>query len=84
MIFKNRKFNLKAKYQKGISFFAKYCFGIYLVHMLIVEIFEDYIRSILTLGALFAIPAVFICVTLFSFILSYIIKSIPLLGKYIA
>lgn len=78
------KINLNMKIKNIISKLSKYCFGIYLVHVLIIT----YLDSIFNLNTLsfnpfLSVPAISIIVFIISLIISFIINHIPILKKYV-
>lgn len=67
-----------------ISKFSKYSFGIYLVHVLVMDKLAEYFNlNTLTFNPLLSIIIIIILVTSISYIISSIINHIPILKKYI-
>lgn len=70
------------KLEKVINI-SKYCFGIYLVHALIINVLNVLNMNSLTFNTFISIPIISIIVFIVSFIISYIINKIPFINKYI-
>lgn len=62
---------------------SKYSFGVYLVHMAVMNFFVKIGFHSLTFNPIIAIPAVFASVTVISFIISAILNKIPFLKNWI-
>ena len=86
LFFKNH-FNGKSSGGKASSFkraLAKYSFGVYLVHVAIIELLNYSLGiNVLTFNPVFAAPVICISVTIVSFIISAVINHIPFLNKHI-
>ena len=59
------------------------CFGIYLIHALIINILNIFNINTLTIHPLISIPLLSIIVYIISFILTFILNKIPIINKYI-
>lgn len=78
------KINLNIKIQNIISKISKYCFGIYLVHVLIIELLDRYLSlNTLLFNPFLSVPIISIIVFIISLIISFVINQIPILKKYI-
>ena len=75
-LFSNRK-------SKIISKLAKYSFGAYLVHDLIIAFVRNSGLNPLSFNPIFSVPLIAIIVFICSFIISGILNQIPVLKKYI-
>ncbi len=80
--FGKRQFSKKAEVL--ISKLSKHTFGIYLVHILIIWIFEIIGINIFTAApVLVSIPLISVMVMILSFIVTVILSKIPVLNRYI-
>ncbi|MBR0414062.1 MAG: acyltransferase family protein [Clostridia bacterium] len=63
---------------------SKYCFGVFLIHMLLLHIAYDLFGNVIrSTSAVITFPLLFIAVTLVSFIVSVVLNKLPFLKKYI-
>lgn len=78
------KINLNMKIKNIISKLSKYCFGIYLVHALIITYLDRIFNlNTLSFNPFLSVPATSIIVFIISLIISFIINHIPILKKYV-
>lgn len=83
VFFKYRKFK-NDNINKGISYIAQRCFGIYLVHVLLIKILKEQMGiNTMTFNALLSVPVITILVFSTGLILSIILNKIPYIKKYI-
>lgn len=81
IIFKNLKIN-KQKLQTTIKIFAPYTFGIYLIHIFILEQLQlKFDISSICINPLYAIPLVSILIFILSLFITMIVSKIPILKK---
>ena len=80
---KQFKFNIKERYKKVIYNISKYTFGIYLVHMLILYVLDQYWISVTNLSPGIYIPLSVVLVFAISAVISMVLNQIPVLKKYI-
>lgn len=74
----------KEKYIKIISKLAKYSFGVYLVHDLVIDKLKLWMQlDTLAYDPITSIIIIVSCVTIISYIIAAIINTIPLLKRYI-
>lgn len=83
ILMKNIKFNFTEKQSKAIKLLAKYSFGIYLVHDLVIQKLSGVGLTALTFNTLISVPSIVIISFVISLIVSAIINNIPILKKYI-
>ena len=77
-LFKNKQQN------KFLVYISKHTFGIYLVHVLIIDILDDILHfNTLSINPIISIPFITIATFIISLFISIILKKIPLLKKYI-
>jgi len=82
LFFKNNCNNIKQN--KIIQNIAKLTFGIYLIHPLIIETIVRNLHLFnLPINIILLIPMINIFIFLLSLIISFIIKKLPLIGKYL-
>ena len=81
-VFVFAKYNFKTN--NVIKFISKTCFGIFLIHVLIIEKFGLLFKfNVSSFNPIFSVPIVCLIVFIASGILSMIINYIPMLKKYI-
>lgn len=79
-----KKIKLSIKKQKKLSQISKYCFGIYLVHVLVITYLDKLLNlNTLTFNPIFSVPIISIIVFIISLFISFVINQIPILKKYI-
>ena len=84
MFFKNMKLNISEKTGVVLNKLSKYSFGVYLVHVLILEIVTDYLKfDLFRINPIVSIPVFALLLTVVSFAVSAVINHIPILKKYI-
>jgi len=78
------KIHISLKRQRRVAKLAKYGFGIYLVHVLIVDIMNiDLNIHVLCYNPIYMVPILAIVVWSISLVVSVILNGIPFLRKYI-
>jgi len=78
------KINLNIKIENIISKLSKYCFGIYLVHILIIDYIDRIFNfNTLSFNPFLSVPLISIIVFIISFLISFIMNHIPILKKYV-
>lgn len=84
VFFKNRvsRLNLQ-RFEKAIVTLSGCTFGIYLTHMYAIDFLEDIGFTNRLFHALFSVPVLVLCAFLLSLALTYIIKHIPVLNRYV-
>lgn len=80
---KNLKFNFKQKHTEIIRKLAKYSFGVYLVHELILTKLVHIGLTTLSFNPIISVPIIVGIVYIASLIISIILNNIPILKKYI-
>ena len=84
ILIKNKCSKLCCKNKKILFILSKYSFGVYLVHALIIKIFDKVFNiNTMSFNAVFSVPVLAIIVFIISYILSAILNKIPKLNKYI-
>lgn len=70
--------------RKQLQFFSKCCFGIYLVHPMVLEVFEKKIWGLVdSVGMIGYLLLTIIAVFLLSLLISIVLNLIPLMKKYV-
>ena len=82
VLIKNAKLKWIQKQQKLISTISKYTFGMYLVHIFLLELLIKELKP-LSYNAVITIPAISIFVFLSSLVLSCLLNNIPIVKRYI-
>ncbi len=59
-------------------------FGAYLVHPLIIELFEHFGLGVLSFHVVFSVPVITLCVFALSFLIAALLRAIPVVGRYLA
>ncbi len=78
------KATLNGLASKLVSFFSKYSFGVYLVHILILDIFKTKLEiTTLTFHPVISIIILTVTVATISYAISFVLNHIPILKKYI-
>ena len=80
---KNRKYNIDYKKSEILNKLVKYSFGIYLIHVLVIDDIKKIGITPLTFNPIISIPIISILIFIISLIISAIINHIPILKKYI-
>lgn len=83
VLIKNLKFNINLKHTNLIKLLAKYSFGIYLVHDLIISRLWANGLTTLTFNPILSVPCIVAIVYIISLIISGILNNIPVLKKYV-
>lgn len=81
--YKISNLHFSQKSQKMISILSSCSFGIYLVHILVLDSLEKLGLYTLSFNAIISVPIIALTVFLISFIISAVIHRIPVLKKYI-
>ncbi len=66
-----------------VSAICKYSYGIYLIHLLVLALIDDYLVSVTDFNPLWSIPAISLLTLLLSFVSIYLLRKLPLIGKWI-
>jgi len=75
---------INIRVQNIIRQISKYCFGIYLVHILIIICLDKFFNlNTLSFNPIFSIPIISIIVFIISLSISFVINHIPILKKYV-
>lgn len=82
LLIKNVKIRCSHKQKTWIAAISRYTFGIYLVHVLILELFVQK-NVLISSNALITIPVISAIVFLSSLVISVIINKIPVIRSYI-
>lgn len=78
------KIKLRETFVTGINSVSKLTFGIYLVHVLLIEILKNaFDISVNSFNAVVSVPVLSISIYLCSLFISYIISKIPFLNRYV-
>lgn len=78
------KIELKGLFSKLVSFFSKYSFGVYLVHILVLDIFKTKLEiTTLSFHPVISIIVLTVTVATISYAISFILNHIPIFKKYI-
>ena len=78
------KIKLKGLASKLVSFFSKYSFGVYLVHVLVLDTFKTELEiTTLSFHPVVSIIILTVTVATISYAISFILNHIPILKKYI-
>lgn len=85
LLFKNHVSRIawNEKAERIITVIGSHTFGIYLIHALIRELFNMSGINTLSFNTLAAIPAIAVAIFVISFIIAFILKKIPIIGKWI-
>ena len=79
----SKKRTFSEETQKALRFYSNLTFGVYLVHVMLIALLDRLGFSPLTYNAGWMIPLTFLLVTPLSFLLTWLIRKIPAIGKYI-
>lgn len=69
--------------QNALKFFSSLTFGVYLVHVMFIALLDRFGFSPITYNAGWMIPLIFFLVTPLSFLITWLLRKIPIAGKYI-
>jgi surface polysaccharide O-acyltransferase-like enzyme len=83
LLFKQSTLLLRNWVENIVDRICTYSYGIYLVHILIMSLIDDYIISVDGIHPLLSIPLVSILCLIFSFLLIYLLRRIPIIGKWV-
>jgi surface polysaccharide O-acyltransferase-like enzyme len=83
LIFKQSNFILPTWLELMVDQVCKYSYGIYLVHLIVLSLIDDYILSASTLHPILGIPLISILCLAFSLLVIYLLRKIPLIGKWV-
>lgn len=78
-----RKQTFSAQVQSALKFYSSLTFGVYLVHVMLIALLDRFGFSPITYNAGWMIPLVFCLVTPLSFLITWLLRHIPVVGKYI-
>ena len=78
-----RKKQFKQSTQDALKFFSSLTFGVYLVHVMLIALLDRFGFSPITYNAGWMIPLSFFLVTPVSFLITWGLRKIPFVGKYI-
>ena len=82
-VFFKQHSNIANKYPGLIYKLSKYSFGVYLVHLIILETLDKYDINVLLFNSFLSVPFISIIVIIISYIVSAVLNNIPVLKKYI-
>lgn len=82
-IFFKYNFNKQSRFQNLVIKLSKYSFGVYLVHVMIMDKLYNCGFTTLSFNPLISVPILTLIVYIISYIISAIINNIPVLKKYI-
>jgi surface polysaccharide O-acyltransferase-like enzyme len=66
-----------------VNAICKYSYGIYLIHLLVLALIDDYIVSVADFNPLWSIPVISLLTMSFSFCSIYLLRKLPIIGKWI-
>ena len=69
--------------QNALKFYSGLTFGVYLIHVMLIAFLDRMGFSPMRYNAGWMIPLIFCVVTPLSFFFTYLIRKIPVIGKYI-
>lgn len=75
--------NFCPQVQEALKFYSSLTFGVYLVHVMFIALLDRLGFSPMTYNAMWMIPLVFCLVTPLSFLTTWLLRKIPVVGKYI-
>lgn len=78
---KGKQFGIQT--QNALKFYSSLTFGVYLVHVMFIAMLDRFGFSPITYNAGWMIPLAFFFVTPLSFLTTWILRKIPVAGKYI-
>lgn len=77
------KISIGEQVEKWTLKLSNYCFGIYLVHPMIIEVLDHYGFNSLSFTSVLSVPVITLIVWLISLIISAVLNRIPIINKYI-
>jgi surface polysaccharide O-acyltransferase-like enzyme len=83
LLFKQSTVSLNSWLAHVVNWICDYSFGIYLVHLLVLSIIDDKIMSIDGIHPLISIPIVSVLCLIFSFSFIYLLRRVPIIGKWV-
>ncbi len=83
LLFKQSIIKMPKWLQNVVNWICEYSYGIYLIHLLVLSLIDDYIMSIDGSHPLISIPLVSMLCLIFSFLLIYLLRKIPIIGKWV-
>ena len=83
VFFRNRKIDLSAKARRAVSRLSKYSFGVYLVHIFVLDALAALGFSTVSFNSFLAVPAVSVVTFVISLGISMVLNRIPVLSRYI-
>lgn len=78
---KNKRYSLET--QEALKTYSSLTFGVYLVHVMLIALLDRFGFSPITYNAGWMIPLIFFLVTPMSFFITWLLRKIPVVGKYI-
>lgn len=79
LLFKNVQVNLHQAFRKIIDTISEHSYGIFLVHILVLTLFNHFHFEYTFIASIISIPLLSIACLLISFVLVYLLKKIPFL-----
>jgi surface polysaccharide O-acyltransferase-like enzyme len=83
LLFKQSNLHLNSWLAQVVNWICDYSYGIYLIHLLVLSLIDDKIMSIDGIHPLLSIPIVSFLCLLFSFSIIYLLRRIPIIGKWV-
>lgn len=83
LLFKQSTIRLPSWGSKLVNLICNYSYGIYLVHLFILAIIDDYLISATAFNPLLSLPIISILCLIGSFMVIFLLRKIPFLGKWI-
>ena len=69
--------------QSALKTYSSLTFGVYLIHVMFIALLDRFGFSPITYNAGWMIPLIFLLVTPTSFMMTWLLRKIPIIGKYI-
>ena len=82
LIFKNSSIRLSERMIKIVNFFSQYSYGVYLMHILVLALIDDYVIEVTSFNPILAIPMISIACFFISYGLVYLFKKIPYINIF--
>jgi surface polysaccharide O-acyltransferase-like enzyme len=84
LLFKQSNFNKSKDWiEKIVNWICAYSYGIYLIHLLVLSLIDDKIMSIDGIHPLLSIPMVSLLCLICSILFIYLLRRIPIIGKWV-
>jgi len=83
LLFKQASFNLPSWVINFVNNICKYSYGIYLAHLLVLALIDDYLISVASFNPLLSIPVISILCMAFSFGVVFLLRKLPIIGKWV-